>query len=252
LSGFSERMEERARGARSRLVVALDFYNIANVRSHVERALELLEALAPYACAFKLNHHLLLPHGLQGLRKLTSRAEELGVPLIADIKLSDVGVTNKFVAELLASHGISALIASPLPGRLEGLAPLQEVKQATGLGLLVLAYMSHRGAEEVFARKLANGRPLYHLFVAMAKELGADGLIVGATRPERIREVRRLAPGLHIYSPGIGPQGGSLEEAIRAGADYIIVGRQLLEGPRLMGRAQEMAERTYALAERRA
>jgi len=247
LMDFRARMEARARRLGSRLVIALDFYNIAELRAHVERATKLLEEMAPYACAFKLNHHLLLPHGLRGLAKLTAKAEELGAPLIADLKLGDVGMTNRLVAELLATHGFSALIASPLPGRLEGLDALLEVRRDTGLGLLLLAYMSHRGAQELFSLKLADGRPLYAAFVALARRVGADGIIVGATRPGLISSIKRGAPELPIYSPGIGPQGGALEEAMRAGADYAIVGRQLLQGPNALSRAREAAKITAQL-----
>jgi len=57
---------------------------------------------------------------------------------------------------------------------------------------------------------------------------GADGVVVGATVPEKISEVRQiLGDKVAIYSPGVGAQGGAAATAMRAGASYLIVGREI-------------------------
>ena len=61
----------------------------------------------------------------------------------------------------------------------------------------------------------------------MAVESGAAGVVAPATRPERLKEIRNIIGDLTIISPGVGVQGGSASDAIRAGADYVIVGRSI-------------------------
>jgi len=57
---------------------------------------------------------------------------------------------------------------------------------------------------------------------------GADGVVVGATVPQKIAEVKQiLNDKVDIYSPGVGAQGGAAETAIKAGASYLIVGREI-------------------------
>ena len=61
-----------------------------------------------------------------------------------------------------------------------------------------------------------------------ALKWGADGVVVGATVPQKIAEVKQiLGEKVAIYSPGVGAQGGAAETAIKAGANYLIVGREI-------------------------
>jgi len=61
----------------------------------------------------------------------------------------------------------------------------------------------------------------------MGVRCGVAGFIAPATRPDRIKMIRRIAGDLKILSPGVGAQGGSASAAISAGADYVIVGRSV-------------------------
>ena len=61
----------------------------------------------------------------------------------------------------------------------------------------------------------------------LAAEVGAAGVVAPATRPDRIRLIRSIIGEMLIISPGVGAQGGSPAEALRAGADYLIVGRSV-------------------------
>jgi len=72
------------------------------------------------------------------------------------------------------------------------------------------------------------GRPQYQVFAQKALKWGADGAVVGATYPEKIKELYSiLGEKVPIYSPGIGAQGGKIENALRNGARYLIVGRAI-------------------------
>jgi orotidine-5'-phosphate decarboxylase len=63
----------------------------------------------------------------------------------------------------------------------------------------------------------------------LAVETGATGVIAPATRPERVAHIRGIIGDLKILSPGVGAQGGSAADTIKAGADYIIVGRAIYQ-----------------------
>ena len=72
--------------------------------------------------------------------------------------------------------------------------------------------------------------PLYHHFARTARKWDTDGVIVGATHPEKITEIREvLGSEIPIISPGVGVQGGSAREAIEAGADFIIAARSIVD-----------------------
>ena len=94
--------------------------------------------------------------------------------------------------------------------------------------------MSHKGAPEGYGQtvqdpKTGEPRSQYMVFAEKALEWKADGAVVGATYPEKIREVYAvLKEKVPIYSPGVGAQGGDIEAAVKAGARYLIVGRTIV------------------------
>ena len=64
---------------------------------------------------------------------------------------------------------------------------------------------------------------------SLALECKASGVVAPATRPERLRKIRDVVGDLTIISPGVGAQGGSAADTIKAGADYVIVGRSIYD-----------------------
>jgi orotidine-5'-phosphate decarboxylase len=71
--------------------------------------------------------------------------------------------------------------------------------------------------------------PQYLMFARKNVTYEADGAVVGATVPEKIKEIHQiLGEKVPIYSPGVGAQGGSAEAAIKAGTSYLIVGREII------------------------
>jgi orotidine-5'-phosphate decarboxylase len=229
-------MEENAKNKESNIVLALDlpFEKPENREILYNRAEHVLEAVHPYICAVKFNHHLVLPLGtFNGVQKLVGKAHEKGLLTIMDCKVNDIGSTNQIIAEYYYAAGFDALIANPFVGWEEGLKPVFEVAKKLQRGVVLLVYMSHKGAGEgygqtVFDEETERKTPQYVLFARKALKWGADGVVVGATYPEKIREVREVVGGkIPVYSPGVGVQGGEIESALRAGASYLIVGRAI-------------------------
>jgi len=228
------KMNRSAKETDSRIILALDLP--PDEPSHLlSRSMETLERVRPYVCAVKINRQLVLPLGLfDGVQKIVAFAHDQGLPAIMDCKINDIGSTNRAIAEYCYKAGFDAVTASPFVGWAEGLQPVFEVAKEMDRGVILLVYMSHRGAEEGYGQTVLNPEtekpsPQYIIFAEKALSWGAHGAVVGATYPEKIREVHEvLGDRVPIYSPGIGAQGGVIESALRAGAKYLIVGRTII------------------------
>jgi orotidine-5'-phosphate decarboxylase len=239
---FKAAIEETAKNKKSRIVLALDFpyQNPENRASLLAKAQNVLDAVHPYICAVKINHHLVLPLGtFNGVQKLITRIHDEGLPAIMDCKANDIGASNQVIAEYYYAAGFDALIANPFVGWEEGLKPVFDVARKQQRGVILLAYMSHKGAVEGYGQTVYDAETgektlQYVVFAKKALALNADGVVVGATVPEKIREIHEiLGESVPIYSPGIGVQGGAAETALKAGARFFIVGRgiTLAENP---------------------
>lgn len=233
---FKEKIQEAAKSKNSRIVLALDFpFEAAQNREKVlAKAQKVLKAVYPYICAVKINHHLTLPLGLfDGVQELVEQIRGEGMFAIMDAKVNDIGSTNQIIADYYYSAGFDAIIANPFVGWDEGLKPLFETSKKQNKGVILLTYMSHKGACEGYGQTVINPdtfeqTPQYVTFAKKALKWGADGVVVGATVPEKIAEVKEiLGDNVDIYSPGVGAQGGTAETAIKAGASYLIVGREI-------------------------
>jgi orotidine-5'-phosphate decarboxylase len=152
-----------------------------------------------------------------------------------DAKVNDIGATNQVIADYYYAAGFDALIANPFVGWEEGLKPLFEVSRRLERGVILLCYMSHKGASEGYGQTIIDSETgektlQYVSFAQKALKWSADGVVVGATYPQKIVEIKHiLGEKVPIYSPGIGIQGGSAETAVKAGANYLIVGREITQ-----------------------
>jgi orotidine-5'-phosphate decarboxylase len=233
---FKTQMQETAKSQSSRLVLALDFpFEIPENRTSILiKAQKVLKLVSPYVCAVKINHHLTLPLGtFDGVQQLVEQIHGKGMLAIMDAKVNDIGNTNQVIAEYYFAAGFDAIIANPFVGWDEGLKPLFEVSKKLNRGVILLTYMSHKGANEgygqtIICRETGEKTLQYVSFARKALIWGADGVVVGATAPQKISEVKQiLQDKVDIYSPGVGAQGGSAVTAIKAGASYLIVGREI-------------------------
>jgi orotidine-5'-phosphate decarboxylase len=229
-------MQKAAKSNCSKIVLALDFpYQTSeNQQELLSKAREILKAVHPYICAVKINHHLILPLGVfGGVQQLVEQIHGYGLISIMDAKVNDIGATNQVIAEYYYAAGFEAIIANPFVGWDEGLKPMFEVSQRLNRGVILLCYMSHKGTSEGYGQTIIDSETgektlQYVSFARKALKWGADGVVVGATYPEKIREIKHiLGQKISIYSPGVGVQGGAAETAIEAGADYLIVGREI-------------------------
>jgi len=251
-------MESSARKAKSNVILALDFPYSESRERLLFRSLKILRSVSPCLCAVKFNRQLVLPLGLfNGVQKIVSRTHDLGLPTIMDAKINDIGNTNRTIAEYYYEAGFDAIIASPFVGWEDGLQPVFEIAKKKNRGVIVLVYMSHKGAVEGYEQMVhdsTTGRlvPQYRIFAEKALKWSTDGAVVGATYPEKIQEVHAvLKAKVPIYSPGVGAQGGDIKAAVMAGARYLIVGRTIVEAKDPARMAEQMRNTAWQSLKRK-
>lgn len=189
----------------SRLVLALD-------ETDHDRAMWVLDQVADYVDAVKINWPLVLSYG-PGIIDELSRSSDV----ICDFKVADIPNTVSLIVSQSVKRGASAVIVHAFPGD----DSLQAAVQASGdAEVYAVTEMSHPGAVRFTA-------PHAEDMARMAMQCGVDGFIAPATRPDRLRAIRYLVGDKKILSPGVGAQGGSASAALQAGATYVIVGRAI-------------------------
>ena len=157
--------------------------------------------------------------GWRALRETIAYAHGKDVPVLLDAKRGDIGNTARQYARILDDdHGpaADAITVNPYLGR-DSLDPFL---QQTDTGVFVLCRTSNPGGADLQDLELAAGEPLYERVAALAdvwNEHGNIGLVVGATAPEELADVRDIVPEIPFLVPGVGAQGGDAEAAIEYG-----------------------------------
>ncbi|HBE79283.1 MAG TPA: orotidine-5'-phosphate decarboxylase [Firmicutes bacterium] len=193
---------------------------IADSLIHFNR--EIIEATAEFCCAFKPNIAFYEGYGLEGLKALIEtnrfiREHYPEIPIILDAKRADIGSTNKgYVKAAFEIYFANAITVHPYLGQ-EALQPFLENPE---IGVIVLCHTSNPGAGE-FQELQSDGRELYKIVASRVSQSWNRnhncGLVVGATYPEQLAEVRQIAGDLPLLIPGIGAQGGDLAQTVTNG-----------------------------------
>jgi len=206
------------------------------------KTIQNIKKLNPYLCGIKLNFHLLLPLSAREIIKINKTAHDYGLQTIADIKLNDIGNTNRVTTEHLWNLGFDAVIANPIMG-LDSLKNLVKSSHKEQKGVITLCHMSAPEAKLSYDMEIKMGKKqqLYQLFLNWALTAKVDGIVVGATFPKIIQYCSKQAgKNLSIFSPGVGTQGGNASEVISSGTNYLIVGRTILNAKNPISEAKEL------------
>ena len=227
MATFKTRISKLSK-SNGKVILANDYdYSVTNLET---KTIQNIKKLNPYLCAIKLNFHLLLPLSAKQISKITKTAHSFGLQTIADIKLNDIGNTNRVTTEKLWELGFDAVIANPIMG-LDSLKNLVKSSHKKEKGVITLCHMSAPEARLSYDMEVKMGKKqqLYQLFLNWALESKVDGIVAGATFPKIISYCKKQAgKKLDIYSPGVGTQGGKVSEVLESGTDYLIVGRTIL------------------------
>ena len=222
-------------------VILANDYN-SSEKNLQNKTIQNIKKLNPYLCAIKLNFHLLLPLSSKEIIKINKTAHDYGLQTIADIKLNDIGNTNRVTTENLWNLGFDAVIANPIMG-LDSLKNLVKSSHKEKNGVITLCHMSAPEARLSYDMEIKMGKKqqLYQLFLNWALTSKVDGILVGATFPKIIQYCSKQAgKNLSIFSPGVGTQGGNASEVISSGTDYLIVGRTILNAKNPINVAKEL------------
>lgn len=178
----------------------------------------IVDATADLVCAFKPQiAHFAAHRAEHQLERVCEhiRTEHPDVVLVLDAKRGDIGSTAGFYArEAFGRYGADAVTVNPYLGT-DAVLPFLEAG-----GVIALCRTSNAGAGELQDLDVG-GAPLFVRVAQMVahewSQHGDCGLVVGATYPGQLAEVRGVAPDLPILVPGVGAQGGDLEASINAG-----------------------------------
>lgn len=207
----------------------------AGVSGVYEFVRRIVESTHDLVCAYKLNLAFYEALGDEGWRILRSILREIpdSVITIGDGKRGDIGNTaERYALALFSDLRFNAVTVNPYMGS----DSVEPFLQDENRGVFVLTLTSNPGSRD-FQRLKTGSVPLYKKVVAAAKKWDRKanvGLVVGATHPKELREVRTLAPTMPLLIPGVGKQGGDLNAAIRFGCDsnglsaVVNVGRSIL------------------------
>ena len=183
----------------------------------------IIDATAPYCVAYKPNLAFYEAAGVKGLMAFEKTVKYLkqNYPdqfIIADAKRGDIGNTSKMYARtFFREYDVDALTVAPYMGQ-DSVTPF--IEGYDGKWVILLALTSNKGSLDFQLTEDKNGERLFEKVIRKSQEWGGDEnmmYVVGATRGELFRDIRRAAPNAFLLVPGVGAQGGSLEEVCRYG-----------------------------------
>jgi orotidine-5'-phosphate decarboxylase len=195
-------------------------------------AIRIAKLVEPYVDAIKLPWLLVMGNGASALDRVK---REIRVPVIADFKVADIPEISSNIVQKAVQSGADGITLHGFVGR-DTVEKCINAAHENSAYTFVVTEMSHPGAERFM-------QPVGVEIARLARELGSDGIVAPATRPERTREYRKIVgDGVTIMSPGVGAQGAKIGDAVRAGADYEIIGRRIYQAQDPAGAAKEAAE----------
>ncbi|MFZ6817256.1 orotidine-5'-phosphate decarboxylase [Undibacterium sp. Ji22W] len=172
------------------------------------------------------------------------------IPIVLDAKRGDIGATaEQYAREAFERYDADAVTVNPYMG-FDSVAPYLEWKDR---GAIVLCRTSNAGGSDLQFLDVG-GKPLYqHVAQLVADKWNTNGqcsLVVGATFPNEIAQVRALIGDMPLLIPGVGAQGGDVESTVRAGRTANGSG-MMINSSRAILYAKPVADETYAQAARR-
>ncbi|MDG5778683.1 orotidine-5'-phosphate decarboxylase [Haloarculaceae archaeon H-GB2-1] len=179
----------------------------------------IIDATHEHAAVYKPNAAFYEgPDGWRSLQETIAYAHGKDVPVLLDAKRGDIGNTARQYATALDDDGLGAdaITANPYMGR----DSLEPFLSRADKGVFVLCRTSNSGGADLQDLELESGEPLYERVAALADLWNANGnvgLVVGATNPDELAEIRDIVPDIPFLVPGVGAQGGDAEAAVEHG-----------------------------------
>lgn len=246
----------------SLLCVGLD-PDIARFPAHLQKQPDaifafckaIIDATADTACAFK--PQIAYFAALRAEDQLEAICDYLRkryphIPIVLDAKRGDIGATaEQYAREAYERYGAHAVTVNPYMG-FDSVAPYLEWKDR---GVIILCRTSNPGGSDL-QFLMADGKPIYqHVAQLVADKWntnGQCGLVVGATFPEELAQVRKIVGDMPLLVPGIGAQGGDVQATVNAGKTAGGTGMMINSSRAILyAKADEKAGEDFAQAARR-
>lgn len=182
----------------------------------------IIDATAPYSIAYKPNLAFYECYGLKGMEAFEKTITYLkeNYPqhfIIADAKRGDIGNTSKMYAQtFFKEYNVDALTIAPYMGE-DSVKPFLEYE---GKWVILLALTSNKGSHDFQLFEDKEGMRLFERVLTKSQEWGTTEnlmFVVGATQGSLFADIRKLAPNSFLLVPGVGAQGGSLQEVCKYG-----------------------------------
>ena len=210
----------------SYLCVGLDT-DIHKIPEHLKKAedplfefnKQIIDATIDFTVAYKPNIAFYEAHGLKGWESLMKTIEYIPKEafIIADAKRGDIGNTSKMYARAFFEEmNCDAITVAPYMGE-DSVKPFLEFENKW---VILLALTSNVGGKDFQNLQLESGEEVYERVLKKSQEWGSANelmYVVGATKAEALTNIRKIVPDHFLLVPGVGAQGGSLEEVSKYG-----------------------------------
>ncbi|MDD5861085.1 MAG: orotidine-5'-phosphate decarboxylase [Prevotella sp.] len=182
----------------------------------------IIDATAPYCVAYKPNLAFYEAAGLRGMAAFEKTIHYLqdNYPhhfIIADAKRGDIGNTSAMYARtFFEEYNLDALTVAPYMGE-DSVTPFLDY---AGKWVILLALTSNKGSHDFQLTEDKDGERLFEKVIRRSQQWAGDDqmmYVVGATQGEMFKDIRKVAPNHFLLVPGVGAQGGSLQEVCRYG-----------------------------------
>ena len=182
----------------------------------------IIDATAPYCVAYKPNLAFYETYGVDGLMAFEATIDYLKEEypdhfIIADAKRGDIGNTSKMYAKtFFETYDVDALTVAPYMGE-DSVTPFLGYEDKW---VILLALTSNKGSHDFQLTEDQQGERLFEKVLRTSQNWGTDEnmmYVVGATQGQMFEDIRKLAPNHFLLVPGVGAQGGSLQEVCKYG-----------------------------------
>ena len=182
----------------------------------------IIDATAPYCVAYKPNLAFYECYGLKGMLAFEKTIQYIKENhpnhfIIADAKRGDIGNTSKMYAQtFFEEYNLDSVTVAPYMGE-DSVKPFLEYD---GKWVILLALTSNKGSHNFQLTEDNQGERLFEKVLKKSQEWGTTEnlmYVVGATQGKMFEDIRRIAPEHFLLVPGVGAQGGSLQEVCKYG-----------------------------------
>ena len=186
---------------------------------------QIIDATAPYCVAYKPNLAFYEAYGVKGLTAFEKTVKYIqeNYPeqfIIADAKRGDIGNTSKMYAKtFFGEYKVDALTVAPYMGK-DSVVPFLAYESEKKPWVILLALTSNKGSFDFQQTTDTEGTRLFEKVIVKSQEWGTPEnlmYVVGATRGEMFKDIRKVAPTHFLLVPGVGAQGGSLQDVCQFG-----------------------------------